>query len=33
MCSDIAQRFGKFIQLNKNICSYQYIDRTNGFII
>lgn len=33
MCSDIAQRFGNFVQLNKNICSYQCIDKRNGFII
>lgn len=30
---DIAQRFGTFKQINRNICSYRLIDRTNGFII
>lgn len=29
----MAQRFGKLIQLNKNVCCYQYIDKNNGFII
>lgn len=33
MCRDIAQRFGNFKQLNKNVCSYQHIDKINGFII
>lgn len=33
MCRDIAQRFGSFVQLNKNICSYQYSDIKNGLII
>jgi hypothetical protein len=32
-CVDIAQRFGIFKQLNRNICSYRLLDRTNGFII
>ncbi len=30
---DLAQRFGKLIQINSNICSYNYIDYKIGFII
>ncbi len=30
---DLAQRFGKLIQVNSNICSYNYIDYNVGFII
>jgi len=30
---DLAQRFGKLIQINSNICSYNYIDYKVGFII
>ena len=30
---DLAQRFGKLIQINNNICSYNYIDYEIGFII
>ncbi len=30
---DLAQRYGKLIQINNNICSYNYIDYKVGFII
>ncbi len=30
---DIAQRLGKRVQVNKNICSYHFIERNIGFII
>jgi hypothetical protein len=30
---DIAQRLGKMVQVNKNICSYHFIERNIGFII
>ena len=33
VCVDLAQRFGSFRQINRNLCSYCYIDKTNGFII
>lgn len=32
-CMDIAQRWGKMVQVNKNICSYHYIERNLGLII
>lgn len=32
-CRDIAQRFGTFLQINKNVCSYQYCDKLNGLFI
>ena len=30
---DLAQRFGKLVQVNKNICSYHFIEKTVGLII
>ena len=33
VCMDLAQRFGQFRQINRNICAYQFIDIANGFII
>ena len=30
---DLAQRFGVCKQINKDLCSYQYVDTQNGFII
>lgn len=33
MGRDIAQRFGQFVQMNKNVCCYQYLDRQNGLLI
>ena len=32
-CTDLAQRFGKLKQLNRRLCAYRLMDRTNGFII
>jgi hypothetical protein len=32
-CIDIAQRFGLFRQVNKSLCSYSLVDRSNGFIL
>lgn len=30
---DVAQRYGKMVQVNKNICSYHFIEKNIGFII
>lgn len=30
---DLAQRYGKLIQINPNICAYNFIDYKIGFII
>ena len=30
---DLAQRLGRMVQVNKNICSYHYIEKTMGLII
>lgn len=30
---DIAQREGKMVQVNKNICSYHHIEKEIGLII
>ena len=30
---DLAQRYGKMVQINKNICSYNLIDKNIGFVI
>ena len=30
---DIAQREGKMMQVNRNICSYHYIEKSIGIII
>lgn len=30
---DHAQRYGNLLQINTNICSYNYIDYKIGFII
>jgi hypothetical protein len=30
---DLAQRYGKMVQINKNICSYNFIDKNIGFVI
>jgi hypothetical protein len=32
-CMDLAQRYGKITQINKNLCSYHFIERNIGFII
>jgi len=32
-CIDIAQRYGTFRQVNKNLCAYRLVDKINGFII
>jgi hypothetical protein len=32
-CMDLAQRFGRMAQINRNLCSYHHIERTLGFII
>ena len=32
-CMDSAQRFGKLIQIHRNICTYNFIDYKVGFII
>ncbi len=29
----MSQRFGTFTQINKNVCSYMYLDRSLGLII
>jgi len=29
----LAQRYGKFVQVSKNICSYHYIEKQIGFVI
>jgi hypothetical protein len=30
---DLAQRYGRLLQINKNICTYNYIEKNIGFII
>ena len=30
---DLAQRNGKLVQINRNICSYHYIEKNLGLII
>jgi hypothetical protein len=32
-CMDLAQRKGRLIQINSNICAYNFIDYKTGFII
>lgn len=32
-CMDLAQRYGKIAQINRNLCSYHYLERNIGFII